>query len=165
LNALTTTRNLGTWTYGGPKTPTLAQIQRIEQIVGAAPQIDCPVEHFFAPGMYVRKCSIPAGSIVVGKMHRHVHPVMLTKGEVTINTDKGMERITAPHVWISQLNAKRALYTHSDCEFVTVHLNEDDATDLDVIEARVIVPDAQIDYHKEVEQLAEFADELQGVYA
>lgn len=162
---------LGSWQIGPPveatKVPTLGQIKQLQDLVGQAPQIDCPVEHFFAPGMYVRKCSIPAGSVVVGKMHRHVHPTMLTKGTATINTDRGMETITAPHIWISQANAKRALYTHTDCEFVTVHLNPDDSEDLDVIEDRVIVPEGLIAYDKDdvAELLGEFADELQGVYA
>lgn len=164
--------HLGTWTYGRapvvrPKVPTLQAIKRLQDAVGAVEQVECPVEHFFAPGMYVRKCSIPAGSVVVGKMHRHQHPTMLTKGTATINTDRGMETITAPHIWISQENAKRALYTHTDCEFVTVHLNPDDCTDLERIEADVIVPEGLIDYDaQEVRALVgEFHDELQGVYA
>lgn len=158
---------LGSWSYPEPRpAPSLAQIKRLQDIVAEAPQVECPVEHFFAPGMYVRKCSIPAGSIVVGKMHRHVHPTLLTKGEATINTDRGMERITAPHLWISQADAKRAVYAHTDCEFVTVHLNEDDTRDLEVIEDRVIVPEALIAYGKDADQLiGEFAEELQGVYA
>ncbi len=148
-----------------PRNPTLGQIKRMQDALAELPQTECPVEHFFAPGMYMRKCSIPADTYVVGKMHRHQHPTMLVKGEATINTDKGMVRITAPHVWISQENAKRALLTHSDCEFVTVHLNPDDTQDIEQIEAFVIVPENQIPYDNHELALADFSGELQGVFA
>lgn len=143
--------------------PSLQQIKRLQDVVGAAPQIECPVEHFFSPGQYTRKCSIPAGSLVVGKMHRHQHPTFLLSGTVRINTDRGMEEITGPHIWISQVNAKRALYTVTDCVFATVHLNPTDTTDLDAIEAEVIVPESQIEY--EPQDAAFLTDAVQGVYA
>lgn len=145
-------------------TPTLAQIKQLQDVVAQVPQVECPVEHFFSPGQYTRKCSIPAGSLVVGKMHRHQHPTFLMSGTVRINTDRGMEEITGPHIWISQVDAKRALYTLTDCVFATVHLNPTDTTDLEVIEADVIVPEALINY--ETQQDAAFlTDAVQGAYA
>jgi hypothetical protein len=147
---------------GDPSPEQLAQLARV---LAAAPQIDIPVEHFFAPGMYVRKCTIQADAYVIGKKHRHQHPTMLVKGEATINTDKGMVRIAAPHIWISQEGAQRALYTHTECEFVTVHLNPDDTQDLEAIEADVIVPQTLAELTQEPARIAEFSDALQGVYA
>lgn len=144
--------------------PTLGQIKRLQDALAELPQVECPVRHFFAPGMYTRECTIPAGSLVVGKMHRHVHPVFLMRGTVRINTDRGMETITGPHIWISQENAKRALYTVTDCVFATVHLNPTDTTDLEAIEAEVIVPEALIPYEPQ-EAAADFSEYLQGVYA
>jgi hypothetical protein len=132
--------------------------------LGELEQVECPVEHFFAPGLYTRKCTIPAKSVVVGKMHRHQHPTFLLSGTVRINTDKGMETITGPHIWISQEDAKRALYTVTECVFATVHLNPTDTTDMQAIEADVIVPEALIEYDRPKE-LAALTDALQGVYA
>lgn len=126
--------------------PSLQQLKQLQDWGAEQPQVECPVEHFFAPGLYTRKCTIPAGSVVVGKMHRHQHPTFLMSGTVRINTDRGMETITGPHIWISQENAKRALVTLTDCVFATVHLNPTDTTDLEAIEAAVIVPDHLIDY-------------------
>lgn len=148
--------------------PSLPQIKAAQDAMfaavasGEAEEVECPVEHYFAPGMYTRKCSIPAGSVVIGKMHRHQHPTFLMQGTVAINTDRGMELIHGPHIWISQTNAKRILRTVTDCVFATVHLNPDDTTDLEAIEADVIVPEALIEYHKDVTM---FSDELQAVYA
>lgn len=143
-------------------TPSLPQIRRLQATLAEMPQVDCPLEHFFAPGMYMRKCTIPAGTVVVGKMHRHQHPTMLVKGEATILTNKGMERIQAPYLWISQENAKRPVFAHTDCEFVTVHLNTGDTTDLDRLEAEIIIPEALT---HEREALEDFTDEIQRMYA
>jgi hypothetical protein len=164
---------LGTWTYGPlvKREPTPDQLQRFAAVLAASPQIEVPVEHLFTPGMYVRKCTIQADAYVLGKKHRHQHPTLLVRGECTINTDEGMVRITAPHMWISQEGAQRALYTHTQCEFVTVHLNPDDTRDLEAIEAEVIVPQtlAELTGPYQIAQdaplLTEFADDLQGVYA
>lgn len=145
-------------------TPTLQQIKRIQDVVAAHPQVECPVEHFFAPGMYTRKFTAPAETIVVGKMHRHQHPTFLMSGTVRINTDKGMQEITGPHIWISQPYAKRVLYTLTECVFATVHLNPTDTQDLDAIEADVIVPDALIDYDTP-QEVAFLTDAVQGAYA
>lgn len=145
-------------------TPSLQQIRRLEEELRPMEQVECPVEHYFAPGLYTRKCTIPADSVVVGKMHRHQHPTFLMSGTVRINTDRGMETITGPHIWISQENAKRALYTITDCVFATVHLNPTDTNDLEAIEAEVIVPDGLIP-HDPQELIGEFAESLQEVYA
>lgn len=160
----------GTWTYGKTQiapaptpAPTLPQIKRLQDALAELPQLDLPPEHLFTPGMYIRKLAIPADSVVVGKMHRHCHPVMLIKGKTTILTDNGMETMEAPQVWVSPAGIKRVLYTHTDCEFVTVHLNPDDETDLEKLEADIIIPDAQIDYSPAA--LGQFKDELQEMYA
>jgi hypothetical protein len=148
-------------------TPTLPQIRRLQDLVASVPQVSLDPEHDFAPGMYVRSLKIPAGTVVVGKMHRHAHPTLLVKGEATILTNNGMERIRAPYRWISQPGAKRPVLAHTDCEFVTVHLNPDDTTDLEVLEDQIIVPEALIDYTEEgaPEQIGQFTDELQAAYA
>jgi hypothetical protein len=115
--------------------PKRETIVRLQEALSTLPQIETGLEHYFADGMYGRRCSIPAGSVVVGKIHRHEHFVLLIKGTVSINTDRGMETITAPHVWVSPAGAKRVLYTHDDCEFFTTHLNHDNGRDLERIEA------------------------------
>lgn len=142
-----------------PHVPTLAQIKRLQDVLAALPQVECRVEHYFSPGQYTRVCHLPPGTYV-GKMHHHQHPTFLLSGTARINTDRGMEEITGPHVWISQPNAKRAVVALTDCVFATVHLNPTDTTDLELIEAEVIVPEALIPY-----DTAQLSDDLQRAYA
>lgn len=142
--------------------PKREAVVRAQEVMAGLPQVDTGLEHFFADGMYGRRCFIPADSVVVGKIHRHEHFVLLIKGTATINTDRGMERISAPHVWVSPPGAKRILYTHEDCEFFTTHLNHDNGRDLERIEADVIEPEGLLTHEPEV---SEFKDELQRMYA
>jgi hypothetical protein len=142
--------------------PTREAIVRVQSVLAELPQAETGLEHYFADGMYGRRCLIPANSFVVGKIHRHEHFVLLIKGSATINTDRGMERVTAPHVWVSPPGAKRILYTHDDCEFFTTHLNHDNERDLERIEAEVIEPEGLLAHEAEV---SEFTDELQRMYA
>jgi quercetin dioxygenase-like cupin family protein len=139
--------------------PSREKIQQLQGALAQLPQIETGLEHYFADGMYGRRCFIPAGSVVVGKIHRHEHFVLLIKGSARINTDRGMETISAPHVWVSPPGAKRALVTLEDCEFFTTHLNHDNARDLERIEADVIEPEGLLTHE------AEFTDELQRMYA
>ena len=146
-----------------PRQVTREQVNRLQDVLAKLPQIANEPVHHFADGMYGRELPIQADAYVVGKIHRHEHFTLLLKGTATINTDKGMETITGPHIWVSPPGAKRALYTHTDCVFFTVHLNHDNTRDLEAIEADVIVPEPQLAH--EAPLLAEFASELQGVYA
>lgn len=139
--------------------PTREQVILLQEELAQYPQIENNPVHHFAEGMYGRELPIKAHSMVVGKIHRHEHFVLLLKGTVTINTDRGMETITGPHIWVSPPGAKRALYTHDDCVFFTVHLNPDNSRDLDVIEADVIEPEDLQALFK-----PDFSDELQRMY-
>lgn len=143
--------------------PSRASVERFQEYLATLPQIPNDPRHWFADGMYGRELPIQADAFVVGKIHRHEHFTLLLSGTATINTDKGMETITGPHIWVSPPGAKRALYTHTDCVFFTVHLNHENSRDLEAIEADVIVPEPLLAH--DAPMLAEFADELQGVYA
>lgn len=125
----------------GLPTPSRSKIQALQSYLSGFPQVDLQPKHFFTDGAYTRSLPIPADMIVVGKTHKHEHMVVLVKGTATINTDKGMETISAPHFWKSRPGDKRALYTHSDCEFATFHLNPTNTQDLAELEADIIEPE------------------------
>ena len=51
--------------------------------------VDCPLQHLFAPGLYIRTIYIPANSVLVGKIHKHRHGNILSKGSVIVFTEQG----------------------------------------------------------------------------
>jgi hypothetical protein len=98
-----------------------------------------PLEHIFTPGIYTRQITIKAGTVVVGKIHRHEHPSFLMSGRVRVVTEEGgMEEIIAPKVMVSPSGTKRAVFALEDAVWVTVHSNPTDTQDLDEIEKEVI---------------------------
>ena len=114
-----------------------------QQITDNAELIDVPVEHHFAPGVYMRQMNAAAGTLVVSKMHRTEHMNILLTGSLTVATENGIELLKAPVVLKSMPGTKRIGYFHEDSSWITVHPTQ--TTDLDLIEQQVIVPDDEID--------------------
>ena len=111
----------------------------------------CPLKHSFSDGIYVREISIPAGMIIVGKIHKHDHPNFLLKGNVVVITEKdGIEELTGPCSMISKPGTKRALYAKTDLVWTTVHLNPTNTQDLVELEKEIIA-DSFEDYELFIE--------------
>lgn len=114
-----------------------------DQLSQSPDLIDVPVQHHFAPGVYMRQMDAAAGTLVVSKMHRTEHMNILLKGSLTVATEDGIQLMTAPCVLKSMPGTKRIGYFHEDSSWITVHPTEE--IDLEKIEQQVIVPDDEID--------------------
>ena len=114
-----------------------------QQIQDNAELIDVPVEHHFAPGVYMRQMDAKAGTLVVSKMHRTEHMNILLTGSLTVATENGIELLKAPVILKSMPGTKRIGYFHEDSTWITVHPTNE--TDLNLIEQQVIVPESEID--------------------
>lgn len=121
-------------------TPSRAQIERLEEHLVQQPQVEIPAVHRFAAGLYAREITIPADTLMTGKVHRHEHVSIMLSGEMTVLTEEGMRRITGPQVFISPAGTKRVGYAHTETRWVTVHTNPDDETDVELIEQRLVEP-------------------------
>ena len=49
------------------------QIDRLQSEMVNMPQAELVTEHYFSSGMYCRKVSRPAGTLIVGKVHKEPH--------------------------------------------------------------------------------------------
>lgn len=123
------------------KMPTRKEMHSLQMALSQMPQISLKAKHRFAGGVYLRELEIPAGNVVLGKIHKHEHFVILAEGACRINTDEGMQDIVAPHVWISKAGDQRALYTYEHCTFLTVHENTADIRDIDELEDSLVEND------------------------
>lgn len=105
-------------------------------------QRDCPLKHAFAPGMYAREILLPAETFIVGKIHKHAHLNIVTRGRCTVVTEFGRREIDAsagPVTFTSDAGSKRALYVHEETVWTTIHAVQ--STDLAEIERDIIAPD------------------------
>jgi len=95
-----------------------------------------PVNNYHCDGNYAREIFINAGTCVVGKIHRHEHINVLSKGKCLVVTEEGRETLEAPMTWISKPGIKRAVYAYTDVVWTTVHPTSE--TDIDKIESEII---------------------------
>jgi hypothetical protein len=126
-------------------------ILQLQEVFGAYDQVDCPLKHHFAPGVYAREISVPAGTLCVGKIHIHSHLNIISKGSGFVATETGREYFNAPYTFTSEVGTKRAVHAITDVIWTTIHLTE--KTDLAEIEAEIIAPDyetldARLSYDK-----------------
>lgn len=116
--------------------PMRAMVNQAEAEMLKLPQLDLPVIHHFSYGVYGRELRIPAGTILTGKIHKFPQLNVLLKGEMSVLTENGIERVRAPFVVSSPAGTKRIAYTHEDCAWLTVHGTHE--TDLQKIEDHFI---------------------------
>lgn len=128
-------------TVAMPDVPSFQDIKAFEQrIRGSEFEIpEIPALHHFADGLYARELARPAGTWIVGKIHRKQHFYFLAKGEITAWTPGGKMRITAPCLMRTEPGTKRVTYAHTDAVSITFHATRE--TDLEKIEAELIIPD------------------------
>jgi len=119
--------------------PSLEQINRLQAEMVKMPQIELPTEHYFAGGMYCRKVFRPAGTTIVGKVHKKAHLFLCAKGQILAWSETGMRTLNAGDVVESQPGTKRVTYAVEDSIGVTFHVT--DKTDLDDIENELVEPD------------------------
>ena len=120
-------------------------IDRLQAEMLAFPQLEMRTEHYFARGMYLRTIFSPAGSLIVGKVHRTEHFYAVLSGRVRVTIGEEIRELDAtrdgPQILTCPPGTKRAVLVLEDAWRMNVHLNPDDQTDLDALERELIEPD------------------------
>ena len=117
----------------------MTDLLRLEQAMLAREQVECPVDHHFSKGLYVRTMFAPAGTLIMGKRHRQETCNMLIQGNLLIyaGPDEPPILFKAPCVFNSLPGAKKLGYAVTDVIFSNIHPTEE--TDLEKIEAEFII--------------------------
>lgn len=117
----------------------LDQILALQKAMLDMPQLDLPVKHHFADGIYARELFRPAGTLIVGKVHAKENFYLLVAGEIVAWTEEGMKRFKAFHMMVTKPGTKRVTYAVTDAICITFHATKE--TDLDKIEAELVIPE------------------------
>ena len=112
--------------------PTIAQrndldkIEAVEDfILQNVPQEDCPLQHHFAPGIYMREILMRKGLVVIGHEHNTEHLNVVHTGSATVIMDGVMHHIVAPAIFKSMPHVRKILYIHEDMLWSTIHPTEE----------------------------------------
>ena len=120
-------------------------IERLQAEMAKHSQIECKTDHYFADGLYVRTVFSPAGSVIVGKVHRTEHVYAVLSGRVQVTTDNGVIDLDAnkngPQFLICSVGTKRAVLVIEDAWRMNVHHSPENLRDIDALETMLIEPD------------------------
>jgi hypothetical protein len=115
------------------------EIDALEVEMMKRPAADCPVTHRFTPGLYIREIFMPAGAVVVSKIHRTEHPFTISQGRVLVMIDgEGWKELAAPYTGVTKPGTRRVLQILEDTVWTTYHPTT--LTDVDEIESQIIEP-------------------------
>lgn len=109
------------------------KIDRLEAAMLPMPQVDCPVRHYFAPGLFAREITVPAGATIVGVVHKTENLAVLSKGRMVLATQAGPLEIAAPYtltVKAGDKNSATALEESVWTNFLANPTNETDISKL-----------------------------------
>ena len=121
---------------------------------GEIKQVDCQLDHYFAEGLYGRRMYCERGTAVASQRHKKQHFTFVLKGSCKVFDGKSVRRFTAPAVWITEPGTQRVIDCETDTEWMTVHFNPDNITDLDILEPILAddtladIKDLMLDCHK-----------------
>lgn len=108
----------------------------IEQVMLNLPQLDCPIQHHFAPGVYIREMFAPKGALVLGHAHKTEHLNILVCGRIRLLMGDKVAEMQAPCTFVSKPGARKLFYMLEDVVFSTVHATIE--TDVDRLEDQLI---------------------------
>jgi hypothetical protein len=108
------------------------KVNIIEAEMYKQPQREIPIRHYFSPGVYAREITIPADTLLTGRVHKFAQLNILSGGEISVLTEDGIVRVKAPFTVVSPPGTKRIAYAHTECTWTTILHTEE--TDPDKIE-------------------------------
>ncbi len=128
------------------------ELGKIEQTIVDCAKDPDQADHYFGEGVYARALLIPAGTCVIGKIHKQDRVCMIMTGECTFVDEWQKKTVKAPFIGEFKAGSKTAVYAHTDTLWVAclgTHL-KDAATAIDEL-----VEATHDEYQLYLEQLEE----------
>jgi hypothetical protein len=101
-------------------------------------QTGCPLTHRFEQGLYIREIRIPAGTVLIGRVHRHGHVCQLLEGSLVLTHAEGhREGFNAPSEILTLPGYQMVVYAVTDVFAQTVHPNPTEERDIDKLDADI----------------------------
>ena len=120
-----------------PIAPHEIDLDQVEAYMLTLPQVECPVQYHFGPGICIRERMAPAASMIVGHKHKYPNMSMIVQGACAVFEDGRMTEIVAPFIFVGEPKRK-VIYALTDV--VWLNILSTDLTDPDEIEAHFVEP-------------------------
>lgn len=110
-------------------------IKAMEDGLRETEQVEVPIWHEFADGIYYRKILLPAGVCLTGRVHKQNDLQIMYYGDITVITPDASVRLTGPNSMTSKAGVKPFAIVHEETLWSTVHHTH--LTDLREIEKAI----------------------------
>jgi hypothetical protein len=101
------------------------KIERLEHEICKLPQVDCPVRHFFASGLYGREITIRKGVTLTGAVHKVDNIVVVSKGVLELATPTGTVIVKAGDTMVCHAGSKNAATALEDTVWTNVFATDE----------------------------------------
>lgn len=102
------------------------------------PQADCPVAHYFGPGVYLRQVTFPAGIFAIGHKQRFEQLNIFVQGRIAMfQQDGSIKEIAAPMIFNGPPGQKMGIILET-VTWLNAYPNPDDCRDIDILEDRFL---------------------------
>jgi len=133
------------------------KILRLQDVMLSMPdKVECTNKHWFAPGVYGREMLIPKGTVIIGKIHKHAHLNIVSRGKCSVMTEFGpmvIDATSTPHTFTSEPGTKRVVVALEDVVWTTIHLNPTNTQDLEVLENEIIAKNyTELSFAEEIKE-------------
>lgn len=118
-------------------------LDKAEEELDRFPRVNIPTEHAMAFGFYIRKVTMPAGSVVTTKTHGVKSSYCVSRGRCLVKAMDGtQEEIVAPHVGITEPGTRRIICVLEETEWTTFQpVDGKQINDIiDNFEAQIMIP-------------------------
>jgi len=120
-----------------PLAPHEIDLDQVEAYMLTLPQVECPVQYHFGPGICIRERAAPMGSLIVGHKHRFPNTSMIVSGACVVLEDGRLTEILAPFIFVGEPKRK-VIYALTDV--IWLNILATDMTDPAEIEAHFVEP-------------------------
>ena len=124
----------------------LQKIETLERALLKAEQVDFPLNHAFAPNVYLRQITMPKDTIVIGHQHKTEHFNIVLSGRASVYMEGQMHEIVAPSIFKSSAGVRKVLFIHETMVWATVHPTSE--TNLDKLDEELIVKSESFQQHQ-----------------
>ena len=115
---------------------TETDVEKLEAAFLEQEQADCPVQHHFGPGVYIREVVLPTGAYVIGHRHKTPHVNVMLEGHITLfNHDGTRTELVAPQTFVGGAGRKIA-YIHDRVRWQNIYATEE--TDVEALESQLL---------------------------
>jgi hypothetical protein len=136
------------------------KVNRLHALMMNYPTLDLPSEHTVTDGLYSRRTSAKAGTILLSETHNKEHQFVMTEGSQTIVSEDGIVTIRAPFCGTTKPGTRRIVIINEDTTMITFHPTKQ--TDIHLIESEIYtkyrptahqIEQAQLDFERLVAEL------------